>query len=424
MFGGVIVVLIMTTSYLVDASAQVMVSLLLFFVLTAFIREDNRWAVVYLCLMINLLFLWLALFHMDGQVSFLSEESFTPYYKKALLLETIFWATFSGLFGFYMRSTKFSAVSGAKMQMLYPVQLQFFIAISVLALEIMISSEAYFKPYSVVSDTGTIAYELGCLLLALAIASKTNYPVLTRNLILEMIGVGLALFIVLGTGKRLPLAYVIIAYLLFSLQHYGKLKTTLLYVGVSGFGFIVGIVRDFMTIDGITINLISAGFGSTNQGAVLHASAVYLRIADEGLSTVIDRGISFLSNFVGALLLPLSFLPEQTQINVHAMQYFDVQGNGGFIGSYSYFFLDWLGPFLLASVLAWLCSRRGRWLELLVMILLLTSPRWILYNIGPVVRLISMTLLVSMFCYLIYNTVFVGKGRLWGLDLLSSEKKP
>ena len=400
---GILITLILSACYVSSASVQVMVSLLLFFLTTAFIIERSRFAIVYLGLMINLLYLYLSLWMTDGQISFLSEESFVTYYKKTLLLETIFWATFAGLLARNMSLSRYSSVCRVRFQINYPVQLQFFSAIMMLALEIIISSGAYFKPYSEVSDTGTIAYEVGCLLLALAIVSRTEKQTRARNLLLEGIGVVLALFIVVGSGKRLPFAYVIISYLLFYLQYYGKFRTLLLYLGISGLGFVLGIVRDFMSVDGFNTDLLAVGFGSSNQGAVLHASSVYLRVVDEGLVSVIDRGISFLSNFFGALLLPLSLLPEQAQINVQAMKYYDVQGNGGFIGTYSYFFIDWIGPILIASLLAWLCSRRGKWIDLIVTIILLTSPRWTLYNIGPVLRLVSMTLIVTVCIILLYN---------------------
>ena len=400
---GIVIVLVMSVCYLANASTQAMALLLLFFVTSIFIREQTQWAVVYLGVAINLLYLFLALWLMDGQISFLTDELITPFYKKALLLETVFWATFSGLLGLYIDIVRRGLVDGTSLLLRYPVQLQFMISIAILAIEIMISSGEYFQSYVDVSDTGTIAYELGCVFLALAIVSRSENPLVTRNFVLEMIAVALALFIVVGSGKRLPFAYVIMAYMLYSLRYYGKLRTAILYLVISGLGFVQGILRDFMSVDGINTNLLTSGMGSSNQGAVLHASAVYLRVADEGLISVIDRGISFLSNFVGALILPLSFLPEQAQINVHAMKYYDLQGNGGFVGTYSYFFLDWIGPTLFASSLALLCCRHGHWLKLFVIIILLTSPRWTLYNIGPVLRLISMVLILFICINLLFR---------------------
>lgn len=405
---GIVIVITMSACYLADASTQAMATLLLFFIAIIFIRERTQWAVVYLCVTINFLYLWLALWLMDGEISYLTNEQFINYYRKALLLETIFWATFAGLLGLYMDINQRGVVDGARLQMYYPVQFQFITAITILTIEILISSGDYFKPYSDVSDTGTIAYEIGCLVLTFAIVSRSENPIVNRNFVLEMVAVSLALLIVIGSGKRLPFAYVIMAYLLYSLKYYGKLRTAILYLAISGLGFVQGILRDFMSIDDFNTDLLMGGFGSSNQGAVLHASAVYLRVADEGLSSVIDRVISFLSNFVGALMLPFSFLPEQAQINVHAMQYYDVQGNGGFVGTYSYFFLDWIGPTFFASSLAWLCCRHGRWVKPLVIIIILTSPRWTLYNIGPVLRLISMLLVLFIVIYFLYKPFLTG----------------
>lgn len=407
LFSYIGIMLVLSVSYFADASVLVMTSLVFSYVITLFIFDRTQWTAVYLGIMTNLLFLWLAIWLMDGQVSFLTEESFFPYYKKSLLLETFFWATFSVLYRSSFRAFESEKIYILNAVVKTPIDLQYVTAIGILVLEIIISSNAYFKPYSEVSDTGTIAYEVGCLMLALAIVSRTEYSRRPKVLMLEMLGVGIALFIVLGSGKRLPFAYVIIAYLLYSLQHYGKFRTTLLYFAISGFGFLLGIVRDFMAADSVSAEMLAIGFGASNQGAVLHASAVYLRVADEGLSTLLDRVISFMSNFFGALLLPISLLPEQAQINLHAMKYYDVQGNGGFIGTYSYYFLGWIGPFFIATVLALLCARRGRIINNLIVIIILTSPRWTLYNIGPVLRLISMTLVVSFcvdFLYKLFKT--------------------
>lgn len=143
---GLFFVLVMLMCFVAEVPTQVMVSILLLFNILIFIRERTRWAVVYLFLIVNILYLWFALWMTGGEISYLTDERFTPYYKKTLLLETIFWATFAGLLGFYLNTSNRAVLSHIKIQTIYPVKLQFIIAITILAIEIMISSGTYFKP--------------------------------------------------------------------------------------------------------------------------------------------------------------------------------------------------------------------------------------------------------------------------------------
>lgn len=382
--------------YLVRPDHATMAGVLLVLALALYAREPSRLAVVYLGLVVNVLFLVLALVLTEGRISYLTDDEFTSYYAKALLLETAFWASLGCFVELRPRRSRPVAAETTPLRLRMPPHWLTLTAIVVLMTEMALSSGSYFAQYAEVSDTGTIAYEVGCLLVALSVVYRSTSRTGRGALLLEVFAVGIALFIALASGKRLPLAFVIVAYMLLSLKTHGKARTLLLFIGISVVGYGFGIVRDFMTLSGVDAALLSEGFGSTNQGAVLHASAVYVRIADEGLSTVGDRLVSFLSNFIGALVLPLSLLPPQAQVNMHAMPFYTVQGNGGFVSSYAYFFLGLLGPFVVAGIVAFLLHRRGRWMRVAGIVIVLTSPRWILYNIGPVARLISLTLLILM----------------------------
>jgi hypothetical protein len=403
--------IVIFATYVLTESASLMTVVLLLFMIYAFKIDRTRWSIVFLSVYINLLFLLLAMLITGGEVSYLTDGGYIDFYTKSLLLEALFWICFVYMVNLYKKSFKLSYVANPKAHIRLPIGIQFLVAVLILLLEIYLSYRSYFASYSEVSDTGTVAYELGCLMLALAIISKLESNSKSKFFLLEMIAVALALFIVAGSGKRLPFAYIMVAYLCVSLELYGKLRTAILYLGIFFVGYLVGIIRDFMTVDGVDVDQLLVGFYSTNQGAILHASAVYLRVVDEGLVVCSERFIALLSNSLGALFLPISMLPEQAQVNIYAMRFYDVQGNGGFVGVYSYYFIGWLGPILIALFLSWFNFCRGRTVELISTIVILTSPRWTLYNIGPVFRLISMALIVIIIAQFIYKYLYSDIGR-------------
>jgi hypothetical protein len=377
----------------------------MYFVVTA----TSSWSLVYFGVAVNLFFIWIALLLTEGKVSYLTTDDYIGFYRKTLCLEAFFWILYVHFYRHFSRRHKVRIDSNPNPLMLHTSSpILFAVALCLLLFEVLISSESYFSSYVDVSDVGTILYELGCLLLALAVALRVQKDERFYFTIVELCAVLVAIYIVVGSGKRLPFAYVIISYLSSYFRSYGKLPTTLIYSSIFVGGYIFGIVRDLLKIDGFDIAMLADGLGSTNQGAVLHASSVYIRIVDEGLISYVDRLVSFLGNVFGSLVFPMSYLPEQVQVNVFSMQHYPVQGNGGFIGSYCYYFLGYPGVFILSALLAKLCTSRGYWIEIVAMMILLTSPRWTLYNVGPVVRLISMALII-MFVLQMLTRMHLGK---------------
>lgn len=281
----------------------------------------------------------------------------------------------------------------------------YFLVCFLFLIEILISYNSYNFSYIDMPNVGTLVFEVSCLLLGFIILKRGNLNAGSRIWLFELINVGLALYIVFSTGKRLPFSYIIIAYLARILPNYGYFRTGFIYFFIAISAYFFGIFRDFITLEGLSLSILIDGLYSTNQGAILHASAVYLRVVDENLITILDRLISFSGNFFGAIFIPISFLPEQVQINIFSMQHFPIQGNGGFIGSYAYYFFGWFGPVLLGVLLAWFCSRRGKLIDMIICLLILTSPRWTLYNIGPVVRLIVMVLFTIFMVDIIYKFI-------------------
>lgn len=340
-----------------------------------------------------------AFFAQDGIVSYLWNGQFDQYYIKVLFLESIFW----GIFIISCGKTSGKPVNNTiilkknRFDLISPI-IFLLIGIPLLISDIVISSSSYFISYVEFSETGTVAYEAGAAFVAFSIFMRIGKKVPKHYLLLEIFAIMLILYIAAGSGKRLPLAYPIFAYTVWISYRYGRLLAGSVYFAIAISGYIFGIVRDAMVLQSVSFDALVSGLKYTNQGATLHASAVYVRIVDENLISSIDQLISFASNFFLAIFVSVSSLPDVARINEYAMSYYDVQGNGGLIGAYAYFFMDWVGPFLLPLILAWIYRSRGPVAALAFGFLAVMSPRWTLYNIGPALRILG---LVTMLIFLL-----------------------
>jgi hypothetical protein len=401
-YAGFLTLVFVFLFYINNSSIILMVSSLIVYLVLVLVNSRSNLDVLYLWVLSNLFFIVLAFSFGNGQISYLDDDSFSLYYKKSILLETVFWAAFSLTHSHIGKNRSVEEKSRNPKIIKIPFAYTLWISILLLVIEIIISSNRYFSTYENDSGIGTIAFELGCFLLAFGIFQRGSVVYRNEQLILECLAVGLAAYVVSGSGKRLPFAFIVIAYLFRLINRKGLVLGAALYFCILIAGFVFGIFRDFMDFGRLEFGSLISGLESTNQGASLHAAAVYLRIIEEGLVSTVDRGISFIGNFLGSLFMPMSWLPEQVQINVVAMRYYAVQGNGGLPGVYSYFFLGWVGPILFGSGLGAICSARGKFMSMFSFIVILTSPRWTLYNVGPVIRLVSMFLLLVMILQIVY----------------------
>ena len=383
-------------SYLLDFSTLFQIGIALVLLAFLFCTTQTEFFLIYLVVFINLLFLFVCFWLSNGQISYLSDQNFYEYYKKTILLESMFWSVFGALeiilaSKFHSQELRRSALCCLN----FSASPLAWIGFVILFAEIILSYESYFHTYAVADNTGTLLYELGCMFVALSILTKAiNQRKVKFNFytpLLEAINCALCIFITMGSGKRLPLTYIILAYVFVISYRYGKFIAGFIYFVISIIGFFHGIFRDLLDFSSLGLDSLIGSISSSNQGGAFHASGVYLRIIDEGLISFSERLISFFSNFFGALFLPFTLLPDVAQINIFSMSYYSVQGNGGFIGSYSFFFLGWIG--ILVLPLLFLCPifmYRGRFIALFSAIVLMSSPRWVMYNIGPIFRLFSM----------------------------------
>jgi hypothetical protein len=205
-----------------------------------------------------------------------------------------------------------------------------------------------------------------------------------------------AILIIIGMlyGKRLPIAYLMMFFYILMYRKYG-INIVFLTVFLTFLAaFLYGIFRDTFSVDLFLNELNMSALEKTNQGAIVHASSEYLNIINNGIISDLERLMSFFGNFFGALFVSMSSMPDYVRINQFTLKHAVIQGNGGLIGVYSYFFLGFFGPILLGYIFGFLINYRRGVLGLIAVFLVITSPRWTMYNIGPMIRMLSVVLLV------------------------------
>lgn len=377
--------------------SEALAGILLVILAVFFVLESTTLAVIYLVAWFNYLVLLVSLLLTGGRPSYLSSEVFQPFYAEALAWEIVFWTTLGLL---TLRVAPAPAAGLSRRFPLPDAQLAFtLLSVALLATEVAISFPRYFGGYTEDTDIGTPISEVGTILFSLVLLSRTTLlPERRARILIEGVAVLLILFIAAGSGKRLALSFVAVA-LVANLR--SKKLAFLAYACFVLIGYVHGIVRDSLQVGGFALASLVDSIFFTNQGGSLHASAVYLRLVEEGVFGFWDRTLSLISTAIGALALPVSALPPVTQLNVAAMEYYPVQGNGGLVGAYSTVYLGPLGPVIFAAALASLSRSKRRIAALVFGIAVLATIRWTLYNVAPLMRLVSYVLVLVYLVYLV-----------------------
>lgn len=160
---------------------------------------------------------------------------------------------------------------------------------------------------------------------------------------------------------------------------------------------IIGVIRDSeynFSINYLLFGLKENGEYSNNQGGVTAASVAYLGLVKNDTFDLKFRIISFISQFVVSFL-PSSLSPDETFINIEAMKYTPIPGNGGFTTTYFYLFLGPIGVIFFSYIFRVMLSIRNHsTFIMLVPILTLTLfPRWMVYSIFPYIKIVVWSLI-------------------------------
>lgn len=129
------------------------------------------------------------------------------------------------------------------------------------------------------------------------------------------------------------------------------------------------------------LSLNKDGIMSNNQGGVTLSSNVYLGLIEEGVFDFWYR-VKSLMGTIQNIFMSSSDSMEEAFVNVVALKYGSLPGNGGFIGVFAYLWAGWMGPVVVGFVLAKVLQLSSRYNFLVVysVLILSTFPRWNSYN--------------------------------------------
>jgi hypothetical protein len=204
-------------------------------------------------------------------------------------------------------------------------------------------------------------------------------------------------------GYRIQMIEMVIIFFILFLD--GKFKNKLLIIN-SFFALIAmeifGILKNIgkFSIEQL-INSIN-GYSEiyvTNQTEVFYSTTAMLGLAEKNILNFNIKIETFLG-FIVNLIVPSGFMWDGSRLLDHIPKY-AVIGGGGFCFGYTYFWLGYVGIFLLAMYLGRLFSSllsRKNWVIILIILTIGISPRWFAYE--PTNHLFRMQFLL-LFLYII-----------------------
>jgi hypothetical protein len=218
-------------------------------------------------------------------------------------------------------------------------------------------------------------------------------------------------YISLTRGYRIQMIEMIIIYFILFLD--GRFKNTVIIVG-SFFALILmeifGILKNIgkLSLEQL-VNSIN-GYSEiyvTNQTEVFYSTSTMLGLAEKNILTFQVRFETFVG-FIVNLIVPSGFMWDGSRLLDHIPKY-AVIGGGGFCFGYTYFWLGYLGIFLLALYLGMLFSSllsKNNFLVILIIMTIGISPRWFAYE--PTNHLFRMELLLLVVYFFTCRLIKVG----------------
>lgn len=345
-----------------------------------FVKIKSPLSVIFLIAHFNYLILYCVYF-LELPFSYLEQQNERAMYGTAVLLDFVFYLVLGILF----RRTQFSFSSLGRHQWI-PANALYVLGVICVIVNLIAVYRFMGLPYSEYHDKHTSFNEVGWVLCSVwLLFDSENRLISTKTMFLYLLFIASVFF-----GARLQISFFVIALLIRFVLPYSKFHA---YMSLAFFvfvGVLVGVARDVV---GLQTDLNSV-FSTINQGASLRTAAVFLMAIDAGFFNISDRilaaGATFLLGWV-----PSSLLENVGHLNVRITEFSEIQGNGGLIGSYLFFFFGSFGGFAFVALLGYLVRKAVHRVPILIAILIVTSYRWQLYNVIPVIKVLLLLLILS-----------------------------
>lgn len=243
------------------------------------------------------------------------------------------------------------------------------------------------QSYDYEVNDSSILFEYVLILIIIAYSYSGD----TRLYKLVLIFVSLLfVFTPLYFGKRLPASMVAFALLLLFWRP--KSIKYVMFIFFLGFLFlsmlaIFRVGEGGLSIIEILLNIGDSGAMRNNQGGVVYSSAAYMKLTEVGIFDIYF-GLESVINVLLSIFLPSSMVEQSAYINIAAMKYIPIPGNGGFPGVSFYIWGRGLGVIIIGLFLGRLMyrSRYNYTSAVYVSFLFFTFPRWMAYNVNIIFK--------------------------------------
>ncbi|KLN56434.1 hypothetical protein [Variovorax paradoxus] len=239
------------------------------------------------------------------------------------------------------------------------------------------------QSYDFSVDKSSVLFEYVLLLIIFGYMSSGNSR--TRKVVLIIAS---ACFVLapLYFSRRLPATMVLFAMLLLFWRPSGLKQVLAIFV--AGF-FALSLLALFrvgesgQSFVGILLNIGDQGAMRNNQGGSIYSAAVYMRLIEDGIFDF-SFAIKSMASLLLSIFLPSSMVDEAAYINLAAVNYIPIPGNGGMPGVAFYVFGRVFGVVLAGLVIGRLLvlSRRSYMAAVYVTFIFFTFPRWMAYNVN------------------------------------------
>jgi len=266
--------------------------------------------------------------------------------------------------------------------------LMIFILIAMLVGSLYGKETIIHQEYSIDTDS-SIWFEYALLVFIVAFLYTDTWQ---KRMLLLFIGVSFVIGPFLF-GRRLP--GIMMALLIFNLYFNGRYKTWQVFFAII-FAFIsiryFGEVRNTSSGEyGLFTNLFSItldGVMSSHQGGVIICTTTYLGLIENGTFDIIFSLKSFLGQFT-SVLIPSEYNLNEAYINLEALKYSNIPGNGGLPSVYFYLWFGYVGVFIMSFFINYILRNifHSKILLIYAIFMLSTFPRWYSYNMMILIKM-------------------------------------